>query len=134
MFLSFLRPILDYGSFVWYFGFSKESPDKVEVVKIWCPWIILNDGKISCFCILREASLITLKGRRTSISLRFYDTAFNYPGQLHFSQVNSPPSSPSLLYFNEILINNTSHRRNTWACLSYVVYMFKKWVYPSRLF
>ena len=79
IFLSFVRPTLEYACPVWHPGISIELSDRIEAVQKRCLRIIFNEGKVPYISLLRRANLVTLKERRAKITLRFANNALHNP-------------------------------------------------------
>ena len=79
VYLSFIRPLLEYACPVWHSQLSNELSDKIESVQKRSLRIIYKEGKIPYSFLLKAARITTLKERREKICLLFAKSVISNP-------------------------------------------------------
>ena len=79
VYLSFIRPLLEYACLVWHSQLSNELSDKIESVQKRSLRIIYKEGKIPYSFLLKAARITTLKERREKICLVFAKSVISNP-------------------------------------------------------
>ena len=79
VYLSLVRPLLEYACPVWYSQLSNELTDKIESVQKRSPRIIYKEGKIPYSFLFKAARITTLKERRAKICLLFAKSVISNP-------------------------------------------------------
>ena len=99
VYLSFLRPILDYTCLAWHPDVSNWLFDRMEAVLRKRSRIIFNEVKVLYISFCRKANQVILNERRTKFSLHFANNVFHnlpknslFPSQFFFLRPCLPRS------------------------------------------
>ena len=101
VYISFVRPILEYACPVWHPGLSNEATQKIENVQKRALRIIFKEGMIPYLHLLNISNLETLERRRNNLCLRFGKLALLNPRtanlfpEYHVPDRNRPPRTVS---------------------------------------